>query len=70
MKHDVTVFRPFPFKVGQKIRIEETRRKGDWNIAAINEHTITLKCPISGKEFEWTKFCYMTEEERGVKWPR
>jgi len=70
MKYDVTLFRPYPFKVGQKIRIEQTRRQGDWEIAAVNEHTVTLRCPISKKEFEWTKFCYMVDEEKAVKWPR
>lgn len=70
MKHDVTVFTSYSFKVGQKIRLEKTRRKGDWEIVAINEHTITLKCPISKKEYEWTKFCYVVEEEKDVEWPR
>lgn len=70
MKHDVSVFRPFPFAVGQKIRIEDSRRRGDWEIVAIGEHKLTLKCPISKKEFEWTKFCYLVEEEKGVDWPQ
>lgn len=70
MKHDVTVFRPYQFQVGQKIRIEDSRRSGDWEIAAIGEQKITLRCPISKKEFEWAKFCYLVEEEEGVEWPR
>jgi hypothetical protein len=70
MKHDVTVFQPYQFKVGQKIRIENSRRKGDWEVADIGEHKITLRCPISKKEFEWTKFCYLVEEEKGVDWPQ
>ncbi len=70
MKHDVSVFKPYEFQVGQKIRIEGTRRKGDWEIAAIGDHTITLRCPLSNKEFEWAKFCYFVEEEKGVEWPR
>jgi hypothetical protein len=69
MKHDVAVFKTYDFQVGQKIRIEGSRRHGDWEIAAIGEHKITLKCPISKKEFEWTKFCYLVEEEKGVEWP-
>jgi len=47
MKYGVTVFRPYPFKVGQKIRIEQTCRQGYWEIAAVNKHTDTLRCPIS-----------------------
>lgn len=70
MKSDVTVFRPFPFTVGQKIRIEESRRRGDWEVVSIGEHKITLKCPISKKEFEWTKFCYQTSREQDVEWPQ
>lgn len=70
MPHDVTVFKPYPFKVGQKIRIEDTRRAGDWEIAAIGEHTITLRCPISHKEFEWNAFCYSVEELKNTTWPQ
>jgi hypothetical protein len=70
MKHDVTVFRPYTFQVGQKIRIEGSRRRGDWEIAAIGEHTVTLRCPVSKREFEWATFCYLVEEEKSVAWPR
>lgn len=70
MGHDVAVFRPYEFSVGQKIRIEDSRRKGDWEVVGISEHKITLKCPISKKEFEWTKFCYLVEEEKNTVWPQ
>ncbi|MGA7279160.1 MAG: hypothetical protein WBW79_14575 [Desulfocapsaceae bacterium] len=70
MIYDVAVFKPYPFTVGQKIRIEGTRRAGDWEVAAIGEHKVTLRCPISGKEFEWSRFCYLVEEETGVAWPQ
>ncbi len=70
MGHEVTVFRPYDFTVGQKIRIEGSRRNGDWEVVAIGEHKITLKCPISKKEFEWTKFCYFVEKEQDAVWPR
>jgi hypothetical protein len=70
MKHDVSVFQQYTFTVGQKIRIENGRRKGDWEVAGVGEHKITLKCPISKKEFQWNKFCYLAEEEKGVEWPR
>ena len=68
--HDVTVFRPYPFSVGQKIRIEDSRRAGDWEIAAISADTVTLRCPISGREFAWAAFCYVVEEETDSIWPR
>lgn len=70
MGHDVTVFRPYPFKVGQKIRIENSRRAGDWEIAAISKDKVTLRCPISGKEFEWAAFCYVVEAETDSIWPQ
>lgn len=70
MKHNVTIFKPYSFKVGQKIRIDGSRRNGDWEVAAVGEHKITLRCPISKKEFEWTKFCYLTEEQEGTTWPQ
>ena len=70
MGYDVAVFKPYPFKIGQKIRIEDTRRAGDWEIAAIGEHKVTLRCPISKKEFEWTIFCYNVEERKDSPWPQ
>ena len=70
MGQDVAVFKPYAFEIGQKIRIENSRRTGDWEIAAVGEHTVTLRCPISHKEFEWNKFCYLVAEEKDVPWPR
>jgi len=70
MGHDVAVFEPYPFRVGQKIRIENSRRAGDWEIAAVGEHTVTLRCPISKREFEWNKFCYLVRDEQNAPWPR
>ena len=69
MEHKVTLFEPYPFTVGQKIRIKNSRRAGDWEIAAIGEHTVTLRCPISNKQFEWKKFCYVVEELENSVWP-
>jgi hypothetical protein len=70
MSHNVAVFKPYPFRVGQKIRIEESRRAGDWEIVGVSEHKVTLRCPISHKEFEWAKFCYVVDEETDSIWPR
>ncbi|MEE4164775.1 MAG: hypothetical protein V2I35_02160 [Desulfocapsaceae bacterium] len=70
MGHDVTVFKPYPFRAGQKIRIEGSKRAGDWEVAAITENTVTLRCPISGKKFEWPVFCHATDEETDSIWPR
>lgn len=70
MGHEVAVFKPYPFRVGQKIRIEGKVRKGDWEVIGVGEKSVTLKCPISHKEFEWPTFCYLTDEEPDAVWPQ
>jgi hypothetical protein len=69
MNHKVAVFGHYPFEVGEKIRIVDGRRKGDWLVVAIAEHTITLQCPLSKKEFEWAKFCYLVDKDKNLPWP-
>jgi hypothetical protein len=69
-KHDVTVFSPYSFKVGQKIYIDEGRRKGDWEVVSMDNHKIKLKCPVSLREFEFNRFCYFAKNEKGIEWPR
>jgi hypothetical protein len=68
-KYKVSIFKPYPFQVGQKIRIEGSKRKGDWEVADISEHKVTLRCPISNKEFTWDRFCYFAEEKDDFPWP-
>ena len=68
-KFDVTIFEPYPFRVGQKIRINGGKRNGDWEVADINDAKVTLRCPISGRQFEWARFCYLVEERKGERWP-
>ena len=68
-KHKVSIFKPYPFQVGQKIRIEGSKRKGDWEVADITEGKVTLRCPISNKEFTWDQFCYFAEEKDDAPWP-
>jgi hypothetical protein len=67
--HDVTVFSPYPFTLGQKIFIESGPRKGDWEVVAVTERKVTLRCPFSHREFDWNRFCYVVEEKTGVVWP-
>jgi hypothetical protein len=68
MDHHVAVFEVYQFKKGQKIRIEGSRRAGDWEVVDVGDHKVTLRCPISKKEFSWNRFCYLTEEKT-MKWP-
>ena len=67
--HDVTVFKPYAFYIGQKIVIEGGPRKGDWEVAAVTDHKVRLRCPFSKREFDWSRFCYMIEEQQSVPWP-
>ena len=64
----VAFFQPYPFEVGQKIRIEGGPRAGDWLVIGVTERKVTLRCPISGRELEWDRFCYFVEE-READWP-
>ncbi len=64
----VTLFKAYPFEVGQKIRIEESPRFGDWEVIKVTEHKVTLRCPVSKKEITWNRFCYFAEEH-DREWP-
>ncbi len=67
--HDVTVFKPYPFKVGLKINIQDGPRKGDWEVVDVTDRKVKLRCPFSRKEFDWNRFCYVVDEQTGVQWP-
>lgn len=67
-KRLVTVFRPYDFRPGQQIRVEEGPRRGDWEVISCSERKVTLRCPVSGREFAWDRFCYLVEE-REAEWP-
>jgi hypothetical protein len=68
-ENKVVTFRPYPFRVGQKIYVEGGPRRGDWQVIGVSERTVKLRCPISQREFEWDRFCYFAEEQNGVQWP-
>ena len=68
-KHKVTIFEPYPFEPGQKIRIEGGPRGGDWEVIGVSDKKVTLRCPVSGREFSWARFCYLVEEGREQQWP-
>jgi hypothetical protein len=67
--HNVTIFRPYPFEVGQKITIERGPRRGDWQVIGVDERKVKLRCPVTQREVEWNRFCYFVEERDGVEWP-
>jgi hypothetical protein len=65
----VTLFRPYPFKLGQKIYIEDGPRRGDWEVIGVSARKVKLRCPISKREFEWNRFCYFAEDSSNSPWP-
>ena len=65
----IKLFRGYPFVEGQKIRIEDSPRSGDWEVIRVTDHKITLKCPVSGREMTWSRFCYFVED-REQDWPK
>ena len=69
-KHNVTIFKPYTFAVGQKINIEGGPRNGDWEVIGVSDRKIKLRCPISSREFEWNRFCYFAEDRQNVQWPQ
>jgi|GEM_PF-585756 len=67
--HTVITFQSYPFQVGQKIYIQDGPRHGDWEVAAITDRKVTLRCPLSHREFTWDRFCYFAEELKDSPWP-
>jgi hypothetical protein len=65
----VTIFRPYPFQVGQKIYIEDGPRRGDWEVVVVSDRKIKLRCPLSAREVEWDRFCYFVEDTNDIPWP-
>ena len=68
-KNRIAIFDPYPFEKGQKINIASGKRKGDWEVIGISDRKVKLRCPISLREFEWNRFCYLVEE-REQEWPQ
>lgn len=69
MSHTVTFFTPCDLKPGQKIRITDSKRKGDWEVVKMGDLKMTLRCPVSGKEMTWDRFCCFLEEKQDQPWP-
>ena len=68
-KSTVTVFSNYPFTVGEKIHIADGPRKGDWQVIGLSDKKVRLRCPVSGIEVEWARFCYLTENAAARTWP-
>jgi hypothetical protein len=68
-QHAVTVLRQYPFEVGQRIHIQDGARAGDWEVIGTTNANVKLRCPISGREMDWARFCYFVKETRDAVWP-
>ncbi len=67
--YNITVFKPYIFAVGDKIRIDGGPRGGDWEIVGLSERKVKLRCPVSEKELEVNNFCYYQETLDNTIWP-
>ena len=68
--HHVTHFKRYPLEVGQKIHIDDGPRAGDWLVMGVDERKMQLRCPVSGKEVEWDRFCSLVEVCAEEEWAR
>lgn len=66
--HNYLALRPYPLEIGQKLFIESGPRRGDWAVISLSDRKVKLRCPFSGREVEWDRFCYLVEEKKGT-WP-
>jgi len=66
----IVFFTPYPFAVGQKIRITAGPRRGDWEVVDLSEQKVTLRCPVSQRQFTWDRFCYLSETRENQQWPQ
>jgi len=69
MAPQVSVFQVYPLQVGQKLNIADGPRRGDWLVIGLSERKMQLRCPVSGREVEWERFCYLVTERQQEEWP-
>jgi hypothetical protein len=62
----IPVFIPYPFVIGEEIYIDQGPRRGNWTVTACGDKKVTLRCPVSGREFCWDRFCYFVENRNPV----
>ncbi len=68
MEEKVAFFRRYPFRIGERLHIEDGPRRGDWEVVSVSEKKVGLRCPVSGTRVEWDRFCYLVDE-RPAPWP-
>ncbi len=65
VEEKIVVFRRYPFRIGERLHIEDGPRKGDWEVISVSERKVGLRCPVSGTRVEWDRFCYLVDERPG-----
>jgi len=66
----VTTFPRASLEAGQKIRILDGPRRGDWLVLDADERKVRLRCPVSGKEVEWDRFLAAAGVLKDEEWPK
>lgn len=67
--HEVSIFEPYRFVLGEKITIIGGPRRGDWEVTGFNEKKVQLRCPVTQKVVEWDRFCFFVKKLTEVPWP-
>ncbi len=70
MDNGVAIFTPYPFQVGERLRITGGPRQGDWRVVGLTDAKVTLECPVSGQRVTWARFCYLVERRGDLPWPQ
>ncbi len=68
-RHHVVLFKMYPLEAGQRIRIEDGPRRGDWEVVGLTDRKMRLRCPVTFKEVEWDRFCCLVRELENEEWP-
>lgn len=66
----VTTFGLAALEAGQKIRILEGPRRGDWLVLGADQRKVRLRCPVSGREVEWDRFLTAAGVLENEEWPK
>jgi len=64
----IVEFTRYPFEVGERIHISDGPRKGDWEVISVDEKKVGLRCPVTGFEANWARFCYCVAKQNR-EWP-
>ena len=55
MSNQPTIFEPYRFTVGERILRRRKEKLEDWDVIAVSDDEVTVKCPIHGMELTWKR---------------